>query len=234
MGRAGCRRWPGTGARGYPAPGSHPALAAELASPWDLAWHEGRLFIAMAGMHQVWVMDPPDGVVGPYAGSGIENLQDGPLDTAQLAQPSGLAVHGDRLLVADSETSAIRTLPLDGRGDARTIAGVGLFDFGDEDGQGTSIRLAAPVGGGGGRPRACLSRIRTTTRSRWWIRSGRLITSFAGDTEHGDADGGLAEARFHEPGGVSLADGVLFVADTNNHRGAAGGVGCPDRAARWS
>ena len=47
--------------------------------------------------------------------------------------------------------------------------------------------------------------------------AGRLITTFAGDTEHGDADGGLAEARFHEPGGVSLANGALFVADTNNH-----------------
>ena len=143
------------GARGYPAPGSHPALTAELASPWDLAWHDGRLFIAMAGMHQVWVMDPADGEIGPYAGSGIENLQDGPLDTAQLAQPSGLAVHGDRLLVADSETSAIRTLPLDGRGDARTIAGVGLFDFGGR-GTGRARRSGCSIrwgGGGGGRRR---------------------------------------------------------------------------------
>ena len=206
----------GTGARGYPAPGSHPALTAELASPWDLAWHEGRLFIAMAGMHQIWAVDPADGVVGPYAGSGIENLQDGPLDTAQLAQPSGLAVHGDRLLVADSETSAIRTLPLDGRGDARTIAGVGLFDFGDEDGQGTSIRLQHPLGVAAGAEGVFIA---DTYNNKIKVVDPvqRLITSFAGDTEHGDADGGLAEARFHEPGGVSLTDGVLFVADTNNH-----------------
>ena len=206
----------GTGARGHPAPGPHPALEAELASPWDLAWHDGRLFIAMAGMHQIWVLDPANGMVGPYAGSGIENLQDGPLDTAQLAQPSGMAVHEDRLLVADSETSAIRTLPLDGRGDARTIAGVGLFDFGDVDGEGTSIRLQHPLGVAAGAEGVFIAdtynnKIKVVDPDQ------RLITTLAGDTGHGDADGGLAEARFHEPGGLSLVDGVLFVADTNNH-----------------
>ena len=206
----------GTGARGHPAPGPHPALEAELASPWDLAWHDGRLFIAMAGMHQIWVLDPANSMVGPYAGSGIENLQDGPLDNAQLAQPSGLAVHGDRLLVADSETSAIRTLPLDGRGDATTIAGVGLFDFGDVDGQGTSVRLQHPLGVAAGAEGVFIAdtynnKIKVVDPDQ------RLITTLAGDTAHGDADGGLAEARFHEPSGVSLVDGVLFVADTNNH-----------------
>ena len=206
----------GTGTRGHPAPGSHPALLAELASPWDLAWHDGRLFIAMAGMHQVWVLDPSQGVIGPYAGSGIENLQDGPLDTAQLAQPSGLAVHGGRLLVADSETSAVRTLPLDGRGDARTIAGVGLFDFGDVDGRGAEVRLQHPLGVAAGVEGVFIADT-YNNKIKWMDPVGRLIQTLAGDTGHGNADGAFAAARFHEPGGLSLANGTLYVADTNNH-----------------
>ena len=33
----------------------------------------------------------------------------------------------------------------------------------------------------------------------------------------GYADGDAAVAEFDEPGGISYADGILYVADTNNH-----------------
>jgi hypothetical protein len=48
-----------------------------LNSPWGL-WREGRvLYIAMAGLHQLWALDLDSGVIGPYAGSGREGLLDG-------------------------------------------------------------------------------------------------------------------------------------------------------------
>ena len=34
----------------------------------------------------------------------------------------------------------------------------------------------------------------------------------------GEAEGWLAGRLFHEPGGLSYADGKLYVADTNAHR----------------
>ena len=104
-------------------------------------------------------------------------------------------MHEDRLLVADSETSAIRTLPLDGRGDARTIAGVGLFDFGDVDGQGTSIRLQHPLGVAAGAEGVFIA---DTYNNKLKVVDPvqRLITSFAGDTAHGDADGGWRRRGF--------------------------------------
>ena len=148
----------GTGARGHPAPGPHPALEAELASPWDLCWHDGRLFIAMAGMHQIWVLDPANGMVGPYAGSGIENLQDGPAGqrAAGAAERSGgsrrPSAGGRQRNQRDSDAAAGWSRR--GHDDRGRWA---CSTFGDVDGQGTSVRLQHPLGRGG-RRRGCVHR----------------------------------------------------------------------------
>src|SRR5439155_6228045 len=86
----------------------HDALAVDLSSPWDLAWYDDRLIIAMAGIHQLWWFDPVKRTVGGYAGTTVEALRDGPLADAWFAQPSGLSALGDRLWIADSESSALR------------------------------------------------------------------------------------------------------------------------------
>ena len=48
------------------------ALENSLNSPWDLAWDGRLLFIAMAGPHQIWLLDPVRGMVIRYAGTGAE------------------------------------------------------------------------------------------------------------------------------------------------------------------
>ncbi len=90
------------------SPTSGPALETDLSSPWDVAWWEGRVWIAMAGVHQLWTWDPETGTVEVAAGTTNEGLVDGPAAEAWFAQPSGLAAAGDRLWIADSETSALR------------------------------------------------------------------------------------------------------------------------------
>ena len=45
----------------------------------------------------------------------------------------------------------------------------------------------------------------------------RGVSTFLGTGESGHRDGEGAEATFHEPSGVSVAMGRVFVADTNNH-----------------
>src|SRR5262249_43351978 len=124
-----------------------PARKTGLNSPWDLLYHDGKLFIAMAGQHQIWTYDPLKGRVDPYAGNGREDIADGPLAEAEFAQPSGLATDGKLLYVADSEISAIRSLPLSGRGLVKTVVGKGLFEFGDVDGEGGRVRLQHALGG---------------------------------------------------------------------------------------
>lgn len=73
-----------------------------------MAVYEGNLYIAMAGSHQLWVLDLKRGILAPFAGTGYEGIRDGAPNEAWLAQPSGLSIGEEGLYFADSETSAVR------------------------------------------------------------------------------------------------------------------------------
>ncbi|MFE5138019.1 thioredoxin-like domain-containing protein [Streptomyces fagopyri] len=126
------------------SPTSGPAREVDLSSPWDVALFGGKVWIAMAGVHQLWAYDPADGTVGVAAGTTNEGLVDGPPAEAWFAQPSGLAAAADRLWVADSETSALRWIDPDGS--VHTAVGTGLFDFGHRDGAAGQALLQHPLG----------------------------------------------------------------------------------------
>ncbi|MFE4204156.1 NHL domain-containing thioredoxin family protein [Streptomyces goshikiensis] len=131
------------------SPTSGPALEVDLSSPWDVAWWQGKVWIAMAGVHQLWTWDPQSRTVEVAAGTTNEGLVDGPAAEAWFAQPSGLAATEDRLWVADPETSALRYLEAapDGEGYLVTSAvGTGLFDFGHRDGDAGQALLQHPLG----------------------------------------------------------------------------------------
>jgi thiol-disulfide isomerase/thioredoxin len=183
-------------------------LNISLNSPWDLLWHDGKLYIAMAGHHQIWTFDPERDRIDAYAGTGRETLADGPLSKASFAQPSGLATDGKNLYVADSEISAIREVPLGGKGNVSTIVGEGLFDFGDVDGEGSKVRLQHALGVA--------------------YHQGKLYVADTYNNKIKEIDpvrktcvtylGGGATKLFNEPGGLSIAGDKIYVADTNNHR----------------
>lgn len=143
-----------------------------LNSPWDAVYDEesNRLYIAMAGCHQIWVMilskegDVVHGVQYPpftclcFAGDGSEEKRNNrfPLKAA-FAQPSGVCLilggeNSQKLFIADSESSSIRVVDLGcGSGAVSTHVGGGLdprdlFAFGDADGIGSKVRLQHPMG----------------------------------------------------------------------------------------
>lgn len=129
------------------SPTSGPARDVALSSPWDVAWFADRVWIAMAGVHQLWTYDPATGSVEAAAGTTNEGLVNGPAAEAWFAQPSGLAATDDRLWLADAETSALRWVERDGEGFAvRTAVGTGLFDFGHRDGDAAQALLQHPLG----------------------------------------------------------------------------------------
>jgi DNA-binding beta-propeller fold protein YncE len=208
----------GTGAqaRQYPpAPGIAPEV--ELSSPWDLALDENSLYIAMAGSHQIWIMDLESGLVEAFAGSGREGWLDGFRIGAELAQPSGIALGPQgRLYFADSEGSSIRWVDVVGDSlDVGTLAGSGasLFDFGDVDGVGRGARLQHPLGIASDGE---LLYVADTYNSKIKLidpETAEVTTFLGGEQGWRDGDAPL----FYEPGGVDLIDGVLYVADTNNH-----------------
>ena len=211
----------GTGEQGYERDGRRPGHSFALSSPWDLALHDGVIYIAMAGIHQLWSLDLNTGMVGPYAGSGREAITDGPLATSALAQPSGITVGGDgsgdeRLFFADSETSSIRNCDLTPGGSVRTLIGLGLFEFGDVDGEDFRVRMQHPIGithhDGvlyvADTYNHKIKRVLPKTRSAFTV---------AGTGSPGHVDGPFAQARFSEPCGLSIANGKMYIADTNNH-----------------
>ncbi|GAA1489214.1 thioredoxin-like domain-containing protein [Brachybacterium sacelli] len=127
--------------------GEGDAQGYALSTPWDVTWSRvlNRAVIAMAGIHQLWTFDPVTGALMVLAGTTQEGLVDGPVVSSWWAQPSGLDELPDgRLVVADSETSAVRVLDPQTM-QVSTLVGEGLFDFGHVDGAADVARLQHPL-----------------------------------------------------------------------------------------
>ncbi|MBW4467120.1 MAG: redoxin domain-containing protein [Pegethrix bostrychoides GSE-TBD4-15B] len=205
----------------YPHSGDAREIA--LNSPWDLALFRHFLLIAMAGAHQIWSLDLLTQRLSTFVGSGAEACIDGDFDSDMapaFAQPSGLALDGQTLYVADSEGSTVRAVSLSGSSQVRSICGSGsLSGFGDRDGQGEAARLQHCMG------LAC------DPSHQLWIadsynhkiksvdpQTGICTTRF-GSGQAGFRDGaqGAQSACFNEPTGLSQSGNWLYVADSNNH-----------------
>ena len=190
--------------------------SVSLRSPWDVEFDEaGKLHIAMAGTHQLFIYEPASGVLYPSVGNGREaNLNDVSLADSELAQPSGLYYAGaGKLYFADSESSTIRLA--DFENDRITVvAGTTnnhLFEYGDIDGELSLNRLQHALGVEGGSNGDIY--IADTYNSRIKvIRAGSTATRsvFGLGGLGGYADGDATVAEFDEPGGISYAAGILM------------------------
>src|SRR5699024_1194995 len=127
-----------------------------------------------------------------HAGSGLEQLRDGPLQNAALNQPSGLAANGEHLFVADSEASAIRMADLEPGGHLNTLVGTGLFEFGDVDGVGRAAKLQHPLGLALSGDDLYIADTYNHRIKRLNLRNSQ-VSSVAGDGTPGADDGAAAE-----------------------------------------
>jgi len=177
-----------------------------LNSPWDLLRVGDTVYVAMAGQHQVWALDPASGRLKAFAGSRREQLKDGKLLSAGLNQPSGLTTDGKNLFIADSEASAIRSADLDAGGRLHTLLGTGLFDFGDVDGRGRKVKLQHPLGVAWNAGVIYIADTYNSKIKRLEPDSLEVVSLTPG------------EPTLEEPGGLSVAGQYLYIADTNNHR----------------
>ncbi|MBM35681.1 MAG: hypothetical protein CL460_00745 [Acidimicrobiaceae bacterium] len=199
-----------------------PPLSTALASPWDVERIGDQLFVAGAGRHQIWVIELADGGgtaswTDIFAGTGAEGLDDGHRLSATLSQPSGLVADSSTLWFTDPEASAIRSIELGNDGQLTTLIGKGLFSWGDEVGtqQETMLQHAVGIEMVGND-----LYIADTYNHRIKVidlatGNSRLV---AGSGLPGSRDGVGEAAQLAEPSGLSVADEILFVADTNNHR----------------
>lgn len=181
-----------------------PALKTPLASPWDVEpLPDGRIAIAMAGTHQLWVYDTATKTVSVLAGTGAESIDDGAaIGTASLSQPSGLSVAGNTLFFVDAESSALRELEND---TVDTLIGTGLFDFGLKDGTYPEALMQHPQGLFADDKRIVIAdTYNNVLRVYDRVRKQLTTVALSGDT-------------LNEPGDVIVVDGNALVADTNHH-----------------
>jgi len=214
----------GTGEQGSPGLKTFgPLLETPMNSPWSLAPVGDTLYIAMAGPHQVWSHKIDSDTIGVFAGSGREDVINGSLASSAFAQPSEIVSDsaGNFLYLVDSEGSAIRKVSTDPSGEVTTVAGTSelprgqsLFAFGDVDGIGKDARFQHPLG-------IAISGdlLYVADSYNHKLRTIELATGATTTLAGSGKPGNTTEPLLlNEPAGLSVADGRLFIADTNNHR----------------
>ncbi|MBI4231864.1 redoxin domain-containing protein [Candidatus Peregrinibacteria bacterium] len=193
-------------------------LETALNSPWDLDYKDGKLYIAMAGPHQIWSYDVLSEELEIYAGSGVENILDGPRLGAQLAQPSGISIYKDYLYFADSEVSALRRINLLTE-EVESLVGSGLFDFGRDDGPFAEARLEHCLGVDAQAEEVFIADTYNHSIRRADLSTSTLETVIA-KVAHDVCrigDKSCQMLPLFEPNDVQRVGDKLYIADTNNH-----------------
>jgi DNA-binding beta-propeller fold protein YncE len=217
----------GNGEKGSDYKGGKKGLAQVLNSPWDVCLDSnyGVLYVALAGQHQIWQINLSDGIARVFSGDGYErNLNGKNGSSSSYAQPSGLSLGSDSkdILIADSESSSVRSMDLK-TGGSRILAGgdplfaENLFKFGDKDGPGSKALLQHPLGVLNGADGLIYIADSYNHKVKVMEKGSQKVTSIAGTGKAGFKDGKGLSAQLSEPAGLAQGpNGTLYVADTNN------------------
>ncbi len=202
----------GSGVAGFAdGPGSH----AQFDKPMDVAIDAGgNLYVADALNHRIRKITP-DKVVTTIAGSGVAGFADASIaKEGQFLFPTGLAVDSDgvELYIADRGNHRIRLVS---DGALTTLAGSGTSGL--INGLAAAAQFSSPTGVALGRS----GNLIVADRDNHVIRqiSAGMVVTLAGSGSEGFRDGANALAQFASPSSVAVdANGLVFVADSDNHR----------------
>jgi len=184
---------------------------------------EGPADIAMDAKGNLYVTDyegnhirkiSPEGEVSTLAGSGESGFADGTGSEAKFNTPVGIVLDkAGNLYVADGGNNRIRKVSP--KGEVSTLAG---GEEGFADGTGSQAQFHYPLGLAIDAAGNLYVADTENNRIRKVSPKGEVST-LAGSGERGFADGTGSEAEFDRPGGLAVgAKGVLYVADSGNHR----------------
>jgi hypothetical protein len=186
--------------------------AHTLKFPGKVLATDDALYIADTNHHRI-VKAGLDGAMQRTYGSGEPALVDGPAERAAFQQPQGMAKSGATLYVADTENHAIRSIDLES-GSVTTLAGTGeQARSGERGGPGPSTPLSSPW------DVALADRLlyiaMAGTHQIWSLDLDTgVVAPFAGTGREGLLDGPVEQAWFAQSSGLALADGHLYVADS--------------------
>ncbi len=215
----------GNGRQGEDFHGGKKGTEQSLNSPWDIAVKDNQVFIAMAGSHQIWVYDIETKILRNFSGTGLEqNYNNQDFLYSHWAQPSGICTDGDKIYIADSESSSIRMIDITQKLSDTLVGGdenpQNLFAYGNEDGKGTEAKLQHPLGIALN-PKTHELIVADSYNHQIKILNPQKkeIHTLAGTGYSGYSDAIGIFAQFSEPGGVAVSNkGLIYIADTNNHQ----------------
>jgi trimeric autotransporter adhesin len=206
----------GNGTSGHSGDGG-PATSAQLAAPLAIAVDfSGNLYIADSGTNQI--REVSNGIITTIAGNGAKGYagDNGPATSAQLSQPSGLAVDSaGNLYIADINNNVVRQVS---NGIITTIAGNGISGFAGDNGPATAAELRNP----GGVAIDSFGNLYIADCSNNPIRevSKGIITSVAGNGTNGfNGDGVATSAELNSARGIAIdSSGNIYISDMFNNR----------------
>jgi sugar lactone lactonase YvrE len=211
----------GSGRKGYGGDGG-PALDASLSMPHEIRFDAaGDLFIAERDNHVIRKVNRRTGIISTVAGTGRPGFSGdgGPATSAELRTPHSIAFDPlGRLLICDIGNHRIRRVePTSGVID--TYAGTGERGATPDGAALAGTPLNGPrtlvVDGGGS---VYLALREGNAIYRIDAQTGRLHhVAGTGETGYSGDGGSARSARLAGPKGLALADGGLYVADTENH-----------------
>jgi len=153
----------------------------------------------------------PGPVVATFAGTGTPGFNNGVAASAQFHNPRGIAIAGASLYVGDFSNHRIRQISA---GQVTTLAGSG--SQGLVNGAVASARFNYPVGVAADSAGSVY--VGDSANDVIRMIKGGAVTTLAGSGTKGFLDGSAASARFNYPKGLAEAGGIVYVADSENHR----------------
>ena len=210
----------GTDGNGFSGDGG-PATSAQLntANLGSIALDSaGNIYIADTNNQRIRKVS--NGIITTVAGNGTSGVSgdNGPATSAQLNNPSGVAVHSvGNLYIADSYNQRVRKVS---NGIITTVAGNGTSGNGGDNGPATGAQLYDPVGIAVDSAGNLF--IADSINNRIRRVSNGIITTIAGSTGavgFGGDNGPATSAQLYSPQGVAVdSSGNVYIADTYNNR----------------
>jgi sugar lactone lactonase YvrE len=212
----------GNGEPGFTGDG-RPAVLAQLRQPHSIAFDSrGNLLICDIGNQRLRRVEADSGIMSTLSGTGEAQPtpDSGPLEGTPLMGPRSLDTDpdGNAYLVL-REGNAVYQLDL-AAGRLRKLAGNGERGYSGDGGPGLEASFNGPKGICYSAEDNSLYIVDTENHviRRLDLGDGRIDTVL-GNGERGDGpDGDPANCRLNRPHGVCVADGVLYVGDSENHR----------------
>jgi len=207
----------GTGVAGYSGDNG-PATSAGLSFPCAVAVDaDGKLSIADGQR----IRTISGGTITTVAGTGAAGYSgdDGPATSAQLYNPTGVAVDtAGNLYIADSNNYRVRMVSV--LGTITTVAGTGTAGYSGDDGPATSAQINYPVGVAvDAAGNLYVAELYNHVIRK--VSSGGTITTVAGTGVAGYSgdNGPAASAKLNKPSDVAVdTAGNLYIADYENYR----------------